>query len=281
MRALTFAGILHDDGRFDLGHGFVVEGEPGRDDGNREVVVLGRGRRRLATTRLVLETPCAMPGNTPGAPITARLAVGLVDFPEDASSFRVIHDGKLLLQRRAPIVATEFEVDWPEPRSIGAGYQTVTWRASADGCLAALAYSNDGATWTPVSLAGTDGAISVDMDPLPGGDTCLFELIATDGFATNRLRCDPFVVAPKGWVLWILAPAPDGIIESGEVVPLAAQAYHLEERRPGLEDIHWTSSVDGALGTGARVLATLTSGRHRITATMYNVTSEVTVTVGA
>lgn len=55
----------------------------------------------------------------------------------------------------------------------------------------------------------------------------------------------------------------------------------LEERRPGFEDIHWTSSVDGALGTGARVLATLTPGRHRITATMYDMTSAVTVTIGA
>lgn len=90
------------------------------------------------------------------------------------------------------------------------------------------------------------------MDALPRGDKCLFELIATDGFTTTRLRCDPFVAAPKGWVLWILAPAPGAIIESGEAVSLAAQAYHIEERRPGLDGIHSTSSVDGGLGTGAR-----------------------------
>lgn len=67
MRALTFAGILYDDSRFDLEPGFVVEGDPGREDGDLEVVVLGRGRRPLATTRLVLETPIG-PRHNPSEP---------------------------------------------------------------------------------------------------------------------------------------------------------------------------------------------------------------------
>jgi hypothetical protein len=62
-------------------------------------------------------------------------------------------------------------------------------------------------------------------------------------------------------------------------VSLAAQAYHLEDRKPGLEGIHWTSSLDGSLGMGARILATLIPGQHRITATMKDVTSDVTVMV--
>lgn len=279
MRALTFSGILHDDGRFDLEPGFVVEGEPRRDDGEIEVEVIGRSRRPLATTRLVLQTPCALPGNGPDGRPTARMAFGLVAFPQGASAVRVLHGGRVVFERQAPRSPAVFDVEWPVPRSIAAGRQTVKWRASVGPCLAALAYSSDGgATWTPVSLPSPGGEVTFDMDGFAGGDACLLELIVTDGFTSARLRSPSFAVAPKGWVLWILAPAAAAIV-SGNVVRLAAQAYHLEERRPAFDDINWTSSVDGSLGTGARLVASLTPGQHRLTASRHEVTAAVDVTV--
>ena len=101
----------------------------------------------------------------------------------------------------------------------------------------------------------------------------------TDGLRTQRIRSQTYQVVPKGWVLLLLSPSADAELPSGEAVVLAAQGYHLEERRAELDDIEWESSLDGGLGTGARVLAALQPGQHTITVRMYGVTTQVTVTV--
>jgi hypothetical protein len=62
-------------------------------------------------------------------------------------------------------------------------------------------------------------------------------------------------------------------------VLLAAQSYHLEERRASFDNIEWTSSTGGGLSTGARLLATLEPGEHTITASMYGVAATVVVSV--
>ena len=81
------------------------------------------------------------------------------------------------------------------------------------------------------------------------------------------LRSEPYTVKPKGWVLWLLAPAGGSTLAADRPTVLAAQAYHVEERRPSLEGIRWTSSLDGILGTGGRVQTVLSAGEHRLTAT--------------
>ena len=154
------------------------------------------------------------------------------------------------------------------------------WSARADGTTASLAYSDDGGeTWTPLSLPGTDEAITFDARGLPGGKRCLLELVASDGFHTTRSRSPEYQVEPKGWVLWILSPAAGATFRAGSPVLLAAQAFHLEERRPADDPIVWTSSRDGGLGEGAQVPATLSPGEHTITAAVAGASAEVSVTV--
>jgi len=278
MRAMTFAGTLHDDGRFELEPGFIVEGKPAPNEGDLEVVVLAGDDKPVATSRLVLETLCGIPRQTDDH-IALRSAFGLIAFPEGASGLRVVHRRKILLTLRGPRTSAKFTAEWPEPESTLAERQHVRWRASVEGCRAALGYSHDdGRTWIPVSLPSVQGEILAALTGLPGGEKCLFELIATDGFTTTRLRSPPFKVAQKGWVLWILVPAADAVIDS-DVVSLAAQAYQLEKRRPGFDAIEWTSSIDGRLCSGARLVTTLSPGTHRITAERHNVASEVIITV--
>ncbi len=114
---------------------------------------------------------------------------------------------------------------------------------------------------------------------LPGGGRGLLELAVTDGFQTTRVRSREYDVKPKGWVLWILAPASGASLRSDTPVLLAAQGYHVEERRPSFDGIAWTSSLDGGLGEGAQVMAALSAGDHTITATMLDVAAEVRVSV--
>lgn len=135
--------------------------------------------------------------------------------------------------------------------------------------------------WAPLSLPTAEETITFDASTLPGGDRCLLELIVSDGFHTTRTRSEEYRVTPKGWALWILSPADGATLSSSAPVLLAAQGHHYEARRPGSEPIAWTSSLDGGLGEGQQVPATLSPGDHTITATMSGISSEVRVTVEA
>jgi hypothetical protein len=277
MRVLTFSGVLLDTGEMQLEPGFVTEAEKPSSDGEVTVEALDRGGRALATTQVPLVVPCGYAAAN-GAEHPPAVAVGLVDFPEKASGLRVTYDGRTLLEREAPRPGGEPKVEWPA--AIEGPEVTVRWSARADGASASLAYSDDGGeTWSPLSLPGTDEAITFDARGLPGGKRCLLELVASDGFHTTRSRSPEYQVEPKGWVLWILSPAPGATFRAGSPVLLAAQAFHLEERRPASDPIVWTSSRDGGLGEGAQVPATLSQGEHTITAAVAGASAEVSVTV--
>jgi hypothetical protein len=201
----------------------------------------------------------------------------LVAFPEAANALRVSLDGVVLLEQTA--TGNELEVDAQWPASLS-GTESVRWRASTDGCAASLGYSNDGGrTWMPLALPGPADTIAVDARSLPGGQECLLELVVTDGFQTLRHRSDTYEVEPKGWTLRILSPADGARVVAGQPVVLAAQAYHLEERRATFDDIQWTSNAGGGLATGGQAHAVLEPGEHAITASAYGAAAEVTVTV--
>ncbi len=241
------------------------------------VQVLGRRGDVVATTRLAVGEPCA-PGGTPYAGRSARVAVGLVPFPREAAGVRVSLDAQVLLERTARRGRLDAEVEWPDALT---GESVVRWRAPAqEECRAVLGYSNDdGRHWEPLSLPTASDSITFDTRYLPGGAPGLLELRVTDGLRTIALHSDPYEVEPKGWTLWILAPADGATLAAGRPVVLAAQAYHVEERQPSLEGIRWSSSADGDLGSGARVETLLSVGEHRLTATANGQTAEVAVTV--
>jgi hypothetical protein len=224
MRVLTFSAILQD-GELVLEPGFVAEGEPSQAKGELTVEALGRGGRPLAKTALALETPCTPPGGE-----VDRAAFGLVAFPAAATGLRVSLKDKVLLARTAPREKLDVRVEWP-----GAlvGVTSVGWETPVEGCIASVGYSNDrGATWTPLALPGAGGRLEFDTALLPGGRDSMLELVVTDGLRTQRIRSGPYEVEPRGWVLWLLAPAAGAQLSAAQPVLLAAQGYHLEERRP-------------------------------------------------
>ena len=182
-----------------------------------------------------------------------------------------------MLERQAPKAAGEPQVEWPG--ALDGEQVTVSWRIRAKEARASLGYSNDGGdTWTPVSLPTAERAITFDARGLPGG-TAVLELLVSDGFHTSRARFDRVQGRAQGLGVWLLSPAPGASLPAGVPVQLAAQGYHLEERRPGTEPIVWTSSIDGGLGEGGEVLAALSPGQHTVAATMAGLSADVTVDV--
>ena len=62
----------------------------------------------------------------------------------------------------------------------------------------------------------------------------------------------------------ILAPADKATV-SGHLVTLQGQGYYLEEDRSEVAQLVWSSSRDGALGTGQLIQSKLSPGEHTIT----------------
>jgi hypothetical protein len=273
MRALTFSGILSENG-FELVPGFVVDGEPAKPEGDLVVQAIGRRGDVTASTRFALVEPC-LPGGEGNAG-SARVAIGLVPFPEAAIGLRVSLEGRQLLERTASREPLGAEVEWPRGLE---GRQELRWRASQKGCAAVLGYSNDdGRQWAPLSLPTVSDVIAFDTTYLPGGAGRL-ELRVSDGLRTISLRSDQYDVRPKGWVLWVLTPASGSSLAAHLPAVLMAQAYHVEERTASVDGIHWSSSLDGDLGTGGWVRPVLSAGDHRITATANGSSVDVSVRV--
>ncbi|MEW1841207.1 hypothetical protein AB0392_24965 [Nonomuraea angiospora] len=280
MRALTFTAFLRPGGAFEVDPGFVVEidalpEQPPGDGEAVEVRALSEAGVVLAATRVPLVDPCAPP--MAGVTSPSRTAVGLVGFPERAAALEAVADEVVIWELRRPDRPLEVDVEWPD--AVDRGPVRVAWRSSAEGCQAVLGWTADGGkTTAPLSLPTTAREIVVDLRYSPGGPKCAFVLQVTDGWSTVVRRST--VQLPKGgWQVWILAPAEGEEVPADEPVLLAGQAFHLEEHRPS-EDLIWSSSLSGGLGSGSRVLAALEPGEHVITARLGEASASVTIRAG-
>lgn len=273
MRVLTFSGLLTEQG-LELDPGFVIDADPTPSDGDVVVEVFGRGGALLSTTCLTAENPC-----TPGADLggqSARVAVGLVPFPRGALGIRVSIDGVALLERVVPDQPLEVDAGWPS--ALEAGPNELVWKASSEGCVAVLGFSSDdGKSWTPLSLPTAEPIISFDGTYLQGGIGVL-ELRVSDGLRTVSVRSDGYDVESKGWVLWLLSPLDGAELPAGRSVRLAGQAVHIEEGVTSF-DLDWSSSVDGPLGTGASLDRDLSPGPHHLTASAHGAKAAVNIAI--
>lgn len=277
MAALTFTAVLSVDGSLQVEPGFVVDAEPTPGDGPVEVVVLGERRRPIARTRLPAVPLCGPPVPGESAEPLGSLVLGVVDIPEEAAGIAVTIDGKQVWERDAPAEPLDVRVTWP--RGLRRDRFELEWSAATADCAAVLAYSADaGSTWLPLSVPSTSQVIVADLTDAAGGDDCLLELFVTDGFASQRLRSPPYALEPAGWRVWIGSPADGAQVEATTVTRLSAQAFHLEERQAS-DDVSWSSSLDGALGSGARLPVSLSRGRHVLTATAREASASVAVDV--
>jgi len=127
-------------------------------------------------------------------------------------------------------------------------------------------YSNDGGeTWRPLAADLTESKLVVNTELLPGGDDCIFQVIASSGVRTASATTDPIEVAHKPRRAEILAPASGSTFAQGEAVELLGGGFSPDYETVELEDVLWISSRDGQLGIGYQVVTNrLTPGRHRI-----------------
>ena len=86
-------------------------------------------------------------------------------------------------------------------------------------------------------------------------------------------------------LVFIITPSDGEQFEAGELILFTGYARDLQEGEIPSASLVWKSSIDGEIGTGLLLPATLTEGEHVITLTATNSkeeegTATITITVG-
>jgi hypothetical protein len=200
--------------------------------------------------------------------------VEVLPWPSTAKVIRVVKSSTLLIlaEQTASANPPSVSITWPNGGETLNGEVTLTWNASdpdGDSLTYTVQYSADnGSTWTTLASSLTDMAVGIDTGQLAGSPVGLLRVIATDGLNTAQDDSDgTFVVPTKPPAVEILAPLDGTAYLVGDVTVLEGSAYDLEDGILEESVLAWTSSLDGGLGTGSIVLASLSPGQHIITLT--------------
>lgn len=155
-------------------------------------------------------------------------------------------------KQRGPM-SGKYSLDWAAKAGSG---QKLTYM---------VRYSNDGGeTWRPVAVGLTVSKYEADLDTLPGGDDCRFEVLASTILSTSSIQSERISVARTPRQAMI-APVPDTAgNRPHNHIELAGCAYSPDGCCDDDEMI-WNSSVEGFLGTGCHLIANnLVAGEHVI-----------------
>lgn len=130
-------------------------------------------------------------------------------------------------------------------------------------------YSNDdGKTWLPIAIGLEDNHCEVAFDQLPGGIDCKLQVIASTILQSSTVETDSFAVEKKKRIAMI-SPIENSTTKdqnnSSDKVELAGVVYSPDYGCAKDEEMNWSSSIQGHLGTGSYLAAiNLMPGEHII-----------------
>jgi hypothetical protein len=265
-RYLIVIGALMPDGRLELQPTYLSQSaEFAEEDPESPLVAeLVDERGGVLLRHHVPVGPFCADGVTP----ETRAVMGKVPFLEGTRIVRLL-DGEREVQRlEVPGAEPVVRINW-EPGQRVEGRQLLTWEGDhpeGRDLHYMVCYSNtDGVDWHFLSFTILEPAYEVDFDRLPGGASCQVGVVASDGVNTVLTTTPSFPVPIKPCQALILAPEEGTTVSAGAPITLQGQGYYLEEREPELEQLDWSSSVDGTLGTGPVLDVALSPGTHQIT----------------
>lgn len=127
-----------------------------------------------------------------------------------------------------------------------------------------LMYSKD-SVWTPVAMDLVDTTYLVNLQSLPGGTTCKFKVIVTDGMNSSSDESDgDFGSGNKAPYIVISNPVDSAIYSVDREISFNAGVYDAEDGALDDTTLKWVSSVSGLFATGQNVSASLPLGNHTI-----------------
>ena len=151
---------------------------------------------------------------------------------------------------------------------------TFSWSgtdADSDTLSYMVEYSDDGgSTYETIAVDHTSSSMTTDRIRLAGSTSARIRVTVSDGTRSTSVQSPIFTVAANSPEVFIHSPADNSSLLGARSLILRATAYDPEDGRLGLSSIRWSSSIDGALGTGGSLVtstADLTAGVHVLTAT--------------
>jgi hypothetical protein len=249
------------------GAGDVAPGTPGP----YAIVLRAAGGAELARYPFTPTQMDAGPGSGPAAPLSIN---ELVPYVAGTTTVQIEGPAGVLKSVSAGANPPHVTVVSPNGGETLAGATiTVVWAGSdpdGDALAYNVQYSNDnGANWMTLAQEATGNSATFNAQEVPGGAQCLFRVWATDGIHTASDQSDgAFVVPNRPPTVSITQPAGPITVAISQTVTLQGFGYDVEKGTLSGAQLAWSSSLDGALGTGDTLsLATLSAGEHTITLT--------------
>lgn len=202
------------------------------------------------------------------------------------AAFEIRYQGQVIEARKASPNAPIVAITAPkESQQLDNVPFTFEWQGSdddGDTLTYDVMYSNNNETWEALSVGLVEPELTVDIDDLPGG-TGYLRILASDGFNSGISETVPFFLPKHAPQVEITSPAEGALFSPAQLVVMAASAYDLEDGQLAGDDLTWSSSMDGPLGSGEMIdMVNLSTGKHEITVTATdsdNETGEDTVTI--
>lgn len=181
--------------------------------------------------------------------------------------------GEVLHTIEVPERAPTVRVTAPQQDATSGDTIRVEWTPSGEeGLWYLVRFSNDGGeTWRTVAPRQRKRHLDVRANLLPGGEKCLFQVLATTGIRTGYGLSRAFSLQTRPRLLMLGASSDVETVEPGQGVVLDAEAFSPDTGSAPADHIVWRSDLDGELGRGRHVtFRSLTEGSHVISATVAN-----------
>ncbi|MBK7782852.1 MAG: hypothetical protein IPJ58_19145 [Ardenticatenia bacterium] len=203
-------------------------------------------------------------------------------------TIEILRNGSVISSRSKSANAPVISGVSPSSGSTISSLATVSWSMSdSDGgsLTANVMYSPDqGGSWETIAKDLTGSPVTFDPSSVPTSNNGTLRIEVSDGFRSTYADITNLTVgADHAPTLSIAAPQNGQTFKWGENVLFLASAHDLEDGWIAGSQITWSSSLDGALGSGDLNVDTLSPGSHVITAaTMVNslpAVSTVSITI--
>ncbi len=194
----------------------------------------------------------------------------LVALPWRAEAAKIVfkREDQILHSVEIEGITPEVQLNAPFGDRMMAGQEAISWnvRDRDEPMTYIIRYSSDGGqTWHAVATGISVNEWTLDFDNLPGGDRCVIQVLASAGFRTGKATSEPFAVASKPRKPTIISPSNGAIVIEGDSVHLFVFVQS-PEGSVVTEELTWSSSINGFLGSGPEVVIhTLSVGHHRVT----------------
>ena len=180
----------------------------------------------------------------------------------------VMHDDRELHVMKVGASAPRVTLLAPRGGGPLSGRQTIKWKIEGAGrdTASTVRFSHDGGTtWQAVAIGLKATDCPVDLDTLPFGVKCLFQVLTSSGMRTGVATSPPFAVAPRPRQPLIISPKPGTIVRQDDSVHLFGVTGGPGGGSARPTGLTWVSSIDGYLGSGSQVVVhTLSPGTHRV-----------------